>query len=229
MASSGTYAFNPSNADAVVGAYGRIGIRRPELLTEHMVDGYRQANLALVKLSNFQPNLWTEETQEVELTDGTATYTLEARTVMVLIATIRTGSGVTQNDRVLGPMSAVEYQAIPNKASEGFPSIYWFNRQITPTITLWLVPDADDTYTLRLQTVRQVQDVNLASGETADLPYRWYDWFEAEIAYRLSRAYKPELEDKRKADAEAALAIAATQDVENVDMSIIPGISGYYR
>lgn len=229
MTSSGTYAFSTSNADVIVGAYGRIGIRRPELLTEHLRDGYRQANLAMVKLSNFQPNLWTEETQEVALIDGTATYNLTARTVMVLIATIRTGSGVAQNDRVLGPMSSYEYQSVPNKTSEGFPSTYWFNRQITPQITFWLVPDASSTYTARLQCVRQLQDVNIAGGETPDLPYRWFDWFEAEIAARLARIYKPELEDKRKADANEAWAIAATQDTENVPMALIPGLSGYYR
>lgn len=229
MTSSGTYAFSQSNADAVVGAYSRIGIRRSALLTEHLLDGYKQANLSLVKLSNFQPNLWTEETQEVALLDGTASYTLTARTIMVLIATIRTGSGATQNDRVIGPVSAVEYQSFPNKAEEGVPSVYWFNRQITPTITFWVVPDADSTYTARLQCVRQVQDANLASGETPDLPYRWLDWFEAEIAARLARIYKPDLEDKRKADANEAWALAATQDTENVALNVMPALNGYYR
>lgn len=229
MASSGTYAFSQSNADVVVGAYGRIGIRRPELLTEHLLDGYRQSNLALVKLSNFQPNLWTEETQEVALLDGVATHVLEARTIMVLMCTIRTGSGVSQNDRVMGPLSAIEYQSVPNKANKGFPSTFWFNRQITPQITFWLVPDATSFYTARLQAVRQVQDANLPSGETPDLPYRWLDWYEAEIAARLARIYKPDLEDKRKADAAEALAIAATQDTENVGMTIAPGLSSYYR
>lgn len=229
MTASGTYSFGLSNADVVTGAFDRIGVRRTSLLAEHMISGYRQANLALVKLANLQPNLWTEETQTISLTESTATYTLEARTIMVLIATIRTGSGTTQNDRVLGPLSAIEYQSIPNKASEGNPSVYWFNRQITPQITLWLVPDADDTYTLRLQTVRQVQDANLAGGETPDLPYRWLDWFEAETAARLARIWKPELEQARKQDAAEALQIAATQDVENVAMAIVPGLSGYYR
>lgn len=229
MASSGTYAFSQSNADVVLGAYGRIGIRRTALLAEHMQDAYRQSNLALVTLAIRQPNLWTEETQEVPLIDGTATYTLTARTMMILIATIRTGSGFTQNDRVITPVSSVEYQSFPNKAQDGFPSVYWFNRQITPTITFWAVPDATDTYTARLQCVRQVQDANLAGGETPDLPYRWLDWFEADLAHRLARIYKPELEQARKADAAEAWAIAATDDTENVAMNISPGISGYYR
>lgn len=218
-----------SNADVVLGAYSRIGIRRTMILAEHMADAYRQSNLALVRLSNLQPNLWTEETVEVPLIDGTATYTLAARTIMVLITTIRTGSGVTQNDRTLTPVSTVEYQSFPNKASEGFPSVYWFNRQITPTITFWYVPDATDVYTARLQCVRQVQDANLAGGETPDLPYRMLDWFEAELAARLARIYKPDLEDKRKADAAQAWTEAATQDVENVALNIVPALGGYYR
>lgn len=229
MVSSGSYSFSLSNADIVTGAFDRIGVRRTSLLTEHLVSGYRQANLALVKLSNLQPNLWTEETQEVALVEGTATYTLEARTIMVLIATNRTGTGTTQNDRVLGPLSAIEYQSIPNKSQQGVPSVYWFNRQIIPQITLWYVPDNSSTYTLRLQTVRQVQDANLPGGETPDLPYRWLDWFEAEVALRLARIWKPELEQARKQDAAEALQIAATQDVENVAMAIVPGLSGYYR
>lgn len=229
MTSSGTYTFGMSNADVVLGAFSRLQIRRTSLLAEHMQDAYRQSNLALVKLSNLQPNLWTEETQEVALIDGTATYTLTARTIMVLIATIRTGSGASQNDRVLTPVSTVEYQSFPNKAQEGFPSVYWFNRQITPTITFWTVPDATSTYTARLQCVRQVQDANLAGGETPDIPYRWLDWFEADLAHRLSRIYKPELEAQRKADADEAWRVAATQDTENVAMTIMPGLGGYYR
>lgn len=229
MTSSGTYAFSNSNADVVVGAYGRLQIRRTALLAEHMQDAYRQANLSLVSLAVRQPNLWTEETQEVALIESTATYTLPARTIMVLITTIRTGTGVSQNDRVLMPVSTVEYQSFPNKAQEGFPSVYWFNRLITPTITFWTVPDATSVYTARLQCVRQVQDANLPSGETPDLPYRWLDWFEADLAHRLSRFYAPTLEQQRKADADEAWRIAATDDTENVALNISPGLGNYYR
>lgn len=229
MTASGTYAFFNSNADVVIGAFGRLQIRRTALLAEHMQDAYKQANLSLASLAVRQVNLWTEETQEVALIDGTATYTLPARTLMVLICTIRTGTGETQNDRVLTPVSTVEYQSFPNKSQTGFPSVYWFSRLATPTITFWLVPDATSTYTARLQCVRQVQDANLPSGETPDLPYRWLDWFEADLAHRLSRFYKPELEAVRKADAAEAWRIAATDDVENVALNVTPMLGGYYR
>lgn len=227
MTSSGTYAFAFPNADVITEAFARIGMRRTELLTEHMENAYRAANLALAKISNLEPNLWTSETVEVPLVQGTETYTLEARIIMVLIATIRTGTGETQNDRVMTPVSTVEYQSFPNKSQQGFPSCFWFNRQITPQITFWTVPDLDDTYTARLQCVRQVQDANLSGSETPDLPYRWLDWFAADIAYRMARIYKPDLEDKRKMDATEAWAIAATQDTENVGMTIAPNLAVY--
>jgi hypothetical protein len=229
MASSGTYTFAPSNSDVVIGAYGRVQIRRAELQIAHLVDAAREANLLMVEWSNKQPNLWVSEEISAELLDGTATYALPASTIMVLSCVIRTGEDATQTDRIVMPVSQYEYASFPNKNAEGFPSVFWFNRQITPEMTFWAVPDADDTYTAVIQVVRQMQDINLASGETPDLPYRWLDAFEAGLAHRLARIYKPELEDRRKNDAMEAWAIAATQDVENVPLAIVPGLSGYYR
>lgn len=229
MTSSGTYSFFSSNADTVMGAYSRLQIRRTEMVAEHLTDAAHQANLLMVEFANKQPNLWTSELQTIPLIAGTATYTLPARTIMVLICYLRTGTGVSQNDRVLWPQSTVEYGSIPNKNDQGFPSIFWFNRQITPQITFYLVPDQTGVYTAELQVVRQIQDINLASGETSDLPYRWLDAFEAGLAHRLARSYKPELEAIRKQDFNEAWTIAATQDVENVALNIVPSLSQYYN
>lgn len=204
-------------------------MRRPEILAEKIQDGYRELNLALVKFSNLQPNLWTSEQQTIALVAGTATYTLPARSVMILSCFIRTGSGASQNDRLIFPISEFEYASYPNKQDVGFPSVFWLNRQITPTLTFWLVPDATTTYTAYLQVVRQVQDANLPLGETPDLPYRWLDAITAELSFRLARIYAPDKEQMRKADATEAWAVAATNDVENVGLTIQPGIGDYYR
>lgn len=229
MASSGTYTFALSNADVLIEAFGRCGVRRTAFLAEHMQDGVRAINLAMVTFSNKQPNLWTSEEQTIELEEGEITYELPARSVMILSCFIRTGSGTTQQDRICWPISQYDYASLPNKNAQGFPSQYWFNRQIDPEISFYLAPDEDDTYTAHLQIVRQIQDANLPSGETPDIPYRWIDALCAETAYRLSRTYAPDKEQLRKADAAEAWAIAATQDVENVPLSIAPALGGYYR
>jgi len=213
----------------MIEGFSRCGIRRTSLLAEHMADGRNAVNLAMVKFSNLIPNLWTSEQQTVALIPGTATYTLPARSVMILSCFIRTGSGTSQNDRLIFPISEYEYASYPNKQDAGFPSVYWLNRQITPTLTFWLVPDAAQTYTAYLQIVRQLQDANLPSGETPDIPYRWIDALCAETAYRLSRIYAPDKEQIRKSDAQEAWSIAATNDVENVGLTIQPGIGDYYR
>lgn len=218
-----------SNADVLIEGFSRCGVRRTALLAEHIQDGNRAINLAFVTFSNKQPNLWVSEQQTLALTQGTATYTLPARSVMILSCFLRTGSGASQNDRISWPCSQFEYASFSNKDAQGFPSVYWFNRQITPTISFYLTPDASDTYTAYLQIVRQIQDANLAGGETPDIPYRWIDALCAETAYRLSRIYAPDKEQLRKADAMEAWAVAATQDTENVDMTIAPMLGGYYK
>lgn len=94
---------------------------------------------------------------------------------------------------------------------------------------MWPVPDQTGTFTLNYYACTQVQDTNLAGGETPDIPYLWLDAYIAGMAHRFARVYKPELEAMRKADAKEAWTIAATQNVENTPTVLAPQISGYYR
>jgi hypothetical protein len=193
-----------------------------------MADARIQLNLMFSSWSNLQPNLWEVDLVTVPLIQGTATYSVDAKTVMILDAYIRTGSGSSLNDRLIFPVSRDEYASYPNKDVQAFPSVFWFNRQINPTITLWQVPDQTNTYTLRYYRVTQMQDANLSGGEAPDLPYRWLDAAVTGLAARLASIYAPDLEDRRRADAKDAWTIAATQDTENVGLFITPGIGGYY-
>lgn len=227
MTSSGTYSFALSNADVMIEGFSRCGVRRSSLLAEHLSDGAKAVNLAMVKFSNLIPNLWLYEEYTIPLVAGTTTYDVPARAVMILSAFIRIGSDESQQDRIIWPVSEWEYAAFPNKNSQGFPSTYWFNRLQSPTISFYLTPDDTQTYTAHLQITRQLQDANLASGETPDVPYRFYDALCADVAYRLSRIYAPDKEAMRKADAAEAWAVAATTDTENVGLNIVPALSAY--
>lgn len=229
MSSSGTYNFNPAFSDVVLAAYARIGLRRPSLTIEHFADAGNEGNFLLGEWSNKQPNLWRSELVSVPLVEGTATYTLDARVVMVLLAYIETGSGSSIQDRVLGPLSTVEYASVPNKTNEAPPTSYWFNRQIIPQITFWPVPDNGGPYTAKLRLVSQAQDATTPSGTTLDVPYRALDAFTAGLSHRLARIHAPELEDKRKMDAMEAWATFAGNDVENVNLYISPSLGRYYR
>jgi hypothetical protein len=224
MTTSGTYNFSPSVGSLVLGAFDRIQLRPTALLAEHMYRAGVECNLLLSEWANRGVNLWKSELQQVSLTQGTATYTLPARTVNILVAYISIETGGVVTDRILNSISTFEYGALPQKQTQGPPTIYWFNRQISPQITLWPVPDNGGPYTMKLQTMVQVQDANLPSGETPDIPYRWYDAFTAGLAHRLARIYTPQLEQIRKADYNEAWAFAASEDTEDVPVYIYPAL-----
>lgn len=226
---SGSYNFAPSAGDLIIGAFQRIRIRPTEILQPHLQQAIIELNLLLVKFSNLQPNLWDVDLQTVPLTQGTATYSVPAETVMITNAYIRTGSGTSTNDRLIFPISQTEYAALPNKTSQGNPTQFWYNRQISPTITLYLVPDGNGPYTLYYYRVRQVQDAIAGSGLNVEVPYLWLDAITAGLSHRLARVFAPDLEDKRKMDAEEAWAIAARQNVENVPLYIAPGLTSYFN
>jgi hypothetical protein len=227
---SGTYNFAPSLGETVLNAFSRIGIRRTEILQTHLADARLEANLLLAKIANQQPNLWTVDLQALPLLQGTTTYTVPAETAMILDAYIRFGSPFT--DRVIYPISRTEYSTYPEKTLQAFPTVFWFDRLISPTITLWPVPDGNGPYTLFYYRVRQIQDASYSDGTNAldiELPYLWLDAFVAGLAARLARIYAPPLEGQRKMDADEAWALASKQDVENVNIMMSPGLSFYFR
>lgn len=230
MASSGTYNFAPSNGEVVLAAYERIQIRVPEIRQEHMASARRELNFLLSEWSNKQVNLFKVTLNQISLTQGTATYSVPANTIMILDAyrSINTGTP-SQTNIYMTPISRTEYASYPMPQIQEPPIVYWFDRLISPTVTLYPTPDGNGPYVFNYYSCIQMQDANLPAGETPDLPYRWLDAFVAGMSHRLARIYAPSLEAQREKDADKAWQVAATQDTENVPLTIAPSISGYYR
>lgn len=225
---SGSYDFAPSSGEIIMTAFQRIQVRPSEIQTAQLQTALMELNLVLGRMSNMQPNLWTVDLQSIPLIQAQATYSLPAETVMITNAYIRTGSGTSATDRLIWPLSQTEYASISNKTSQGLPTQFWFDRLISPTITLYLTPDGNGPYTLYYYRVRQIQDAIIANGPNVEVPYLWLDALVAGLAHRLARIFKPELEQIRKQDADEAWTIAAVQNVENVAMNITPGLQGYW-
>lgn len=222
MASSGTFAFSPSNAELVFQAFARAGVRRTAITTEHMLNARMELNLLFAEWANKQVNLFDVVLTTQALVAGTATYSVPASTVTILDAYMD-----EDTDRIITPISRSEYAAYPDKTTTGTPTVYWFNRLVSPTITLWQPPDAAGT--LNYYRVTQIEDANLAGGETPAVPYRWLDALTAGLAHRLARIYALPLEATREKDAALAWQIAADEDVEGIDVSITPMLGGYFR
>ena len=226
MTTSGTYAFNPSLGEIVLYAYQNIGVRPTSVLQEHMESARMAMNMMLSRWSNMGVNLWAVDLITVPLIEGQATYAVDDNTIMILDAYTTTDSGI---DRVIMPISRTEYASYPNKTQQGFPTSYWFDRLVSPTLTLWPVPDGSSATILKYYRVRQIQDANLQNGENVEIPYRWLEALADGLTYRLARIWAPQMAMALKGQADESYQIAAAQDVEAVPTYISPMIGSYFR
>ena len=228
ISTSGQYTFNPSGGELIIAAFARIGLRRTAILAEHMADARTEINLMFSAWGNSTPSLWTVDLVEETLVASTATYDVDASTIMILDAYIRTGTGDETADRIIWPVSRTEYASFPNKLLEAPPTVFWFDRLLAPTITLWQVPDDQETYTLRYYRAVAIQDSAPGLGQNVDVPARWLDALVWGLAARLATIYAPDRATTLDAKAAMALIEAKTQDTENVPMYLMPMVGSYY-
>ncbi len=226
---SGNFNFNPSGGDFILNAFDRIGVRPTEIEQTQMQRAIMELNLALVRFNNMPgQNQFTIQQASIPLVQGSATYSVPAETRMIFSAFIRYSTN-PQLDRYMFPISRDEYAAISTKTTQGFPSQYFFDRQISPTVTFYLVPDGAFPYDFFYYAANQIQDASVGNGQSMQLPYRFLDAITADLAHRLARIYRPDLEAARKVDRDEAWSIASTEDTEWVPLHVTPALGGYYR
>ena len=230
MTSSGTYAYAPAIGDLILQAFSRCNIRGPELTAQHLQDAGTECNLLNVQFTNRLPNQYALETPTINLVQGTALYTLPNRTVATGLVTMTTSAGTPSAfDRPIMPVSAADYAAIPNKATQGPPTCFWIQLLPVPQITVWPTPDANGPYVLNVQSFRQQQDIGITGGQTIDAPYRFLDAFVAGLAARLARNWAPALYQMRDADWEKSWAECTQFDQPMDNLYIICGLDSYTR
>jgi len=226
MATSGTATFNPDIAEICEEAFERCGLE--------MRSGYdlrtarRSLNIMSAEWSNRGLNLWTVAEGTLSITAGTATYTLPSDTIDLLEHVIRTGSGSTQSDQSLTRISGSTYATLTSKNSEGKPVQIYVDRQATPTVTLWPVPDSAATYTLVYWRIRRIEDVGTAASNTYDAPSRFIPPLVAGLAYQIALK-RPEVDINRvallKAAYEEQFTLAADEDRSKASVQFVPSIS----
>ena len=230
MTTSGTYAFNPALGELTIYAFNLCGLRGTSLLQEHMQSARMASNLLLSRWANQGVNLWKVDLVTVPLVTGQATYDVDPKTVVILDAYVTNDQTGENIDRIIMPISRTEYASYPNKEQQGFPTVFWFDRLLSPTVTLWPVPNVDNgPSTLSYYRVTQIQDANLQNGLTVDIPYLWMEAFAYGLATRLAQIWAPDKVALLKPFADEAYQIAADQNVETAQQYISPMVSGYFR
>lgn len=230
MTTSNTYTFNPSLGELTLYAYNLCGVRNTALLQEHFEAARMATNLMLSRWSNQGVNLWKVDLVSTPLITGQATYPVEPKTVMILDAFITTDSTGENVDRIILPISRTEYASYPNKEQQGFPTVFWFDRLLSPTVTVWPVPNTvNGSQSLNYYRVVQIEDANLTNAQTVDIPYLWLEAFAYGLASRLAMIWAPEKIQILKPMSDEAYDIASRQNVETANFYLSPQISGYFR
>ena len=221
MATSGTTTFNLDIDDVIEESFERCGIRNTK--GYDLKSSRRSLNLLFSEWGNRGIHLWKVELKNQLLTAGTITYSTPTDCSDVLEAYVSTSESITSStqDVSLTKIDRSAYAALPNKGQTGQPSQYYVDRQITPTISLYLAPDTI-TYTfLKYYYIQRIQDAGAYTNQT-DLPYRFLPCMVSGLAFYLSQKYAPERIQALKLLYEDELERALQEDGQRTSLYISP-------
>jgi len=216
MATSGTVAFRPDVEEIITEAFERCGIDPQTRTGSHAIAARRSLNLLFSEWSNRGINYWAVSNNTLSLTSGTGSYDLPAGTIDIMDAVIRDDS----TDQLINRISISDYNQIPNKTDTGKTSQYMIDKQYTPKIYLWQVPDSSD-YSIIYWAVNQLEDVTL-STQNADVPYRWSDCICAGLAAKLSLKYATDKYQLLSDIYEKSFSFASSADNDGVNLRVQP-------
>ena len=218
MATSGTVAFRPNVEEIITESFERCGIDIQTRTGDHAISARRSMNLLFSEFANRGINYWTLSQNTLTLVNGTTSYTLPTGTIDILDAVIRDSSSNT--DQIINRITIQDYNQLPNKDSEGKPSQYMIDRQYTPVVYFWAVPNTS-TYSMVYWAMNQLEDVTL-SNQDADIPYRWNDTICAGLASKLAMKYAPEKFQILNEMYERSFNFAASSDNDGVSLRVQP-------
>ena len=228
MATSSSKDFEPDVAEYIEEAYERCGI---ELRTGYdLKSSSRSLNIMLAEWANRGLNQWTIAEKTVPMVASTTTYNVDSTNatapIDVLDAFIRETVGSETTDLPMSRLSRAEYSHITTKTSTGKPNQFFINKQLTPTITVWPVPDVSSTYTIHMNVLTRMDDADSATN-TMDMPFRFYPCLTAGLAYYISMKRAPQLTGQLKAIYEEEFDRALSTDEDRTSFNIAPNLSGY--
>ena len=221
MALSGSKDFELDVADYVEEAFERCGL---EVRTGYdLKTAKRSLNLMLADWANRGLNQWTIKQRSLSLVANDGEYDLSTDVIDVLSVVVR----VSGTDYSMERLSRDEYLTIPTKTTSGRPNQFFLDRQLTPNLKIWPVPDSSTSYTVYYDALTRMDDADTFTN-TLDLPFRFYPCLAAGLAYYLSLKKSPQRTQMLKAVYEEEFQRAAEEDRDRASFNVVPKFS-YYR
>jgi hypothetical protein len=207
-------------ADYIEEAFERCGL---EVRTGYdLKTAKRSLNLMLAEWSNRGLNQWTIKERSLSLTQGTGIYSIAPDTIDILSVVVRRDG----TDFSLERLSRDEYLNIPSKTQQSRPNQFFLDRQISPELKLWPVPE-NSTDVIYYNALTRMDDASSQDG-SLDIPFRFYPCLAAGLAYYLSLKRAPNLTQMLKAVYEEEFERAMTEDRDRASFNVVPKYE-YYR
>ena len=135
MALSGSTDFELDVADYIEEAFERCGL---EVRTGYdLTSAKRSLNLLLADWANRGLNQWTIKQRTLNMVANDGEYSLGTDVIDVLSVVVRRDGTDFQLER----LSRDEFLAIPTKTTAARPNQFFLDRQLTPNLKVWPVPE----------------------------------------------------------------------------------------
>jgi hypothetical protein len=220
MAVSGSKNFELDVAEYVEEAFERCGL---EVRTGYdLKTARRSLNLLLADWANRGLNQWTIKQRTITVTQGDGQYDLGNDVIDVLSVICRRDG----TDYSMERLSRDGYLTIPNKTQQSRANQFFLDRQITPNLKVWPVPD-NSTDVIIYDALTRMDDADVYTN-TMDLPFRFYPCLAAGLAYYLALKRAPNRVQLLKAVYEEEFERAATEDRDRSSFNVAPNYE-YYR
>ena len=126
----------------------------------------------------------------------------------------------TGTDFEITRLSRSEFLNIPTKTQTGRPNQFFLDRQISPVLKIWPVPD-NSTDVIKFNRLTRIDDAD-AFTNTVDIPFRFYPCLAAGLAYYLSMKRSPQLMAPLKVIYEEEMLRAMEEDRDRASFKISP-------
>tara|TARA_S200002703_G_scaffold8523_1_gene8585 strand:+ start:5166 stop:5828 length:663 start_codon:yes stop_codon:yes gene_type:complete len=214
MAVSGSTDFELDVSDYIEEAFERCGL---EVRTGYdLKTAKRSLNLMLAEWANRGLNQWTIAQRSQALTESDGEYTIGTDVIDILSVVVRRDS----TDYSLDRLSREEYLNIPTKTTEGRPSQFFLDRQISPNLKIWPIPE-NSTDVLFYDALTRMDDAD-AFTNTMEIPFRFYPCLAAGLAYYIAIKRSPQRVQLLKAVYEEEMERAIQEDRDRASFTIEP-------
>ena len=176
----------------------------------------------LAEWANRGLNQSTIKQRRLALVQGQLSYPLSADIIDVLSVVLRRGN----TDYSLGRVSRDTFITIPNKTTQGRPSQFFLDRQNTPNLKIWPVPE-NSTDVIYYDGLTRMDDAD-TQVNTVDMPFRFYPCLAAGLAYYISMKRAPDRIQLLKAVYEEEFERAMTEDRDRSSFNVVP-MYQYFR